>query len=295
MDQIGAIVPGTVEDLVLWAKDNRLRGSIDVRGEVAASLFFSAGFIAHIDDGGVEPAASDADTKERVHSRLATRLAGLLAFTDGTYVIHRSEQLPPEARWLFGPHGLLDSARSHSRSTDLSTWADTPVRLDDRRVDGPVRMGADAFRVVAALARSMKGGALQSELGWSSDRVDRALEELDHAGLLVTRNGVAADPPVATDPHRSRPAPAPSVLDLRPDDRRPPLDQPAPPSGERELPSRADAPAVPAPARAEAEPSSSVVRKAAPVSTDETRTADAATTGSRTRASALRRLIQNLR
>src|SRR5690242_16416627 len=51
MDQIGALGPGTVERLVLWAKDNRLRGSIDVRGDHSATMYFSAGFIAHIDDG----------------------------------------------------------------------------------------------------------------------------------------------------------------------------------------------------------------------------------------------------
>ena len=290
MDQIGAIGPGTVEDLVLWAKDNRFRGSIDVRGEVAASLYFSAGFVAHIDDGGGEPPSSDDDTKERVHARLATRLAGLLAFTDGTYVVHRSEQLPPEARWLFGPQGLLDSARSQSVPTDQSTWADTAVRLDDRRVEGPVRMGADAFRIVAALARSMNGGAIQRELGWSSQRVDRALEELDHAGLLAPRVPAAGEPPATTDPRPPRPAPP--ILDLRPDEPRRPVDQ-RPASPGTVLPSRADAPA-PAPARADAERSAPLARKTGPVTTDETRAADSAT-GSRTRASALRRLIQNLR
>lgn len=293
MDQIGAIGPGTVEELVLWAKDNRFRGSIDVRGEVAASLSFSAGFVAHIDDGGGEPSSSDADTKERVHARLATRLAGLLAFTDGTYVIHRSEQLPPEARWLFGPQGLLDSARSQSVSTDPSTWADTPVRLDDRRVEGPVRMGADAFRIVAAMARSTNGGALQRDLGWSSERVDRALGELDHAGLLAPRGRAAGEGAAATVPPSTRPAPP--VLDLRPDDRRQAVDPHPAGAGDRALPSRADTPAPPAPARADAERPLPIERTTARVTTDESRTADAATTGSRTRASALRRLIQNLR
>lgn len=311
MDRTGPIAPGTVEQLVRWAKDDRFRGSIDVRGDHAASLYFSAGFIAHVDSGGGDPAPSSSDTKERVHAQLAERLAALLAFTDGSYVIRRSDELPPEARWLFGPMGLLDAARASTDRSEPSRWNDAAVQLDDTSISGPVSMGEDAFRIVVALGRTLRGGALQAELGWPVERFDRALDELARRGLLTP---VDADPRQVARPGATPPSAAP-VVDLRsggvPDGpvrpTQPVTTAPAlpsrPPAPAGRAPSTsADRPERPAPARPAARAASPAdttrgtelragvgagAETAAPPSTTEA--------GGRTRASALRRLIQNLR
>jgi hypothetical protein len=272
MDQRGALAPGTVERLILWAKEDRFRGSIDLRGDHTATIAFSSGFVAHIDIGDGEVPASD-ETKERVHGRLTRRLATLLALDDGSYVIHRTDQLPPEARWLFGPQGLLEAARTLTERTPASRWSAAEVQLDDRSVQGPVELSADAFRVVVALARTIAGQELQADLGWNAARFDHALDELDLAHVLhpstMPARPLVQVPPVL--PARSAP-----VVDLT---RREPAPEPA-----TAPPSEASRPATPIMAArgAAAKP------MPAPPSTD-------AGDGGRTRASALRRLIQNLR
>lgn len=268
MDQIGALGPGTVERLVLWAKDTRLRGSIDVRGDRSATMYFSAGFIAHIDDGEAgSPTASD--DKERVHARLARRLGDLLAIEDGSYVVNRSADLPSDARWLFGPRSLLDSAaEAAGPAGTLTRWGGAVVDLDASLVDGPRLFSDDAVRVFAALARRMDVRELQAELRWSGDRIEGVLDELHRSRVLAPGS-----------------KPAPNVVP------RPPRPERTPPLDLRTRPAAPPRPSTPAPAVRAAGRDD---RRPAAVSVGSSSPPEPAAEG-RTRASALRRLIQNLR
>jgi hypothetical protein len=282
MEQRGALVPGTVERLILWAKEERFRGSIDIRGDETATVSFSSGFIAHIESGdGDLPSGSE--TKERVHARLTQRLAVLLAYGDGSYVIHRTDELPAAARWLFGPQGLLDAARTLADAAPASRWVNAPIQLDDRSVQGPVELSADAFHVVTALARVLSGRELQADLGWSAARFDHALDELELGHLLHP----SALPERRTEPTTSLPSRPVTLVDLtRAVDR-----VPAGPPVQAQAPE----PARPLVDQPRPAPPIMAARAASAPTTPTARVDGGSADGGRTRASALRRLIQNLR
>jgi hypothetical protein len=297
MDQTGSITAGTVERLVRWAKDERFRGSIDVRGDHAATLAFSAGFIAHIDTGEGEPPGARTETKEQVQARLAERLGRLVAFREGTYVIRRTEQLPPEARWLFGPIGLLDAATPPRAPALPTRVVDDVVALDASGVAAPVVLSTDAVRVVAAMCRPARSSDLRERTGWDDDRLRRVLDELRGSGLLPATEAAPTRPsspgPAAPVPPRDRGA---AWVDLRGPvpveaDRSDPSTSTAPtPAGPSGVTSLWDRPSGSGPGSGADPAPESIGRRAG---TDEQDDQDAP--ASRTRASALRRLIQNLR
>ena len=121
MQPRGSVADLPVADLLDAAARDRFCGTIELTGPIDATIHLDRGFVVHLAVAGHdEPIGPDA-VKEQVHGIYSRRLAPLLALEAGLYRCETGTPLPSEARWMFGPQGLLQSARERSATTSCCT------------------------------------------------------------------------------------------------------------------------------------------------------------------------------
>ncbi|QXC59682.1 hypothetical protein KSP35_14990 [Aquihabitans sp. G128] len=165
--------------------------------------------VAGVPTGNAQPHVDGDHHDERANRRRVVALVSAALADEGGWYYHdplgRHDERGP---WQWDVNGLLLDARAQvQEDRSLGRWADAGVDLAAARPDGAPTLSSEAWAVVVALADTVATTELRSRLGWSSERLVAALDDLDAAGALAprTRRAVESIEPVEL---QRTPAPA---------------------------------------------------------------------------------------
>ena len=181
-------------------------GAIEFHGEHPTTYFLDGGQVyaarRGVGDGSEGPEGPDETSQRQLAVELLSRT---LPVSAGWYYHDPLATHPARGAWSWDVEPLLAEARRCDRPTPtLSSWADRPV------APGPVpstsiTLDADAWAVVASLARPTSANELVSRLRWSPSRLLRALEQLDQRGALTADGRPPPSPVNEAVPSRAGP------------------------------------------------------------------------------------------
>lgn len=188
------------------AAAQEVTGTIEFHGEHPTTYFFDDGQVyaarRGVGDGSEGPEPPDEVSQRQLAVEL---LARTLPVAAGWYYHDPLGRHPARGAWAWDVEALLAEARHVGRpARTLSSWADRPV------APGPVpstsiTLDADAWAVVAAIARPTSANELVSRLRWSPSRLLRALDQLDQRGALTADGRPAPSPVNEAVPSRTGP------------------------------------------------------------------------------------------
>ncbi|MEZ5181925.1 MAG: hypothetical protein R2702_08645 [Acidimicrobiales bacterium] len=118
----------------------------------------------------------------------------------GWYYLDPLGEAPSRGAWSWETASLLMETRAQAHADrTLAAWTTRTVAL--RPTDAPgVALGADAWELVVAMARSSTTAALGQQLGWTPGRLLAALTEMEQRGVLEPERPLAIPAPSAPRP-----------------------------------------------------------------------------------------------
>lgn len=190
-----------VDDVLRTAAAERLSGSIEVVAEVSGFLFLeNGGLYLGTVDGTVPPPGvlpSGAEAPDGVRAHLVTVVTALMAQREGWYHHHQVHHpLGRHPMWnrrsISVEEVLREAGAALEQRAGLRPWS-TGV-LEVASTDEATCLEPDQWAVLGAMAHPATVYGLADRLGWPTDRVAAALDDLSHRRLLGVRDARPAAP-----------------------------------------------------------------------------------------------------
>ncbi|MCU1371080.1 MAG: hypothetical protein JWO77_2274 [Ilumatobacteraceae bacterium] len=186
------------------ANAHRAEGSIEFNTDRPVTLFFAAGRVYAAERGAdlleADLATRPILTEERAREKAVELLAEIMGVTEGWYFHNPLGHHPRQGSEAWETATLLMDTRSKVHETSsLATWTGRTVSLHESP-EASITLGADAWAIVVALARTTAVGTLRGQLGWSPDRLVSALVEIEDRGVLEPSPAAGWRPPPPADP-----------------------------------------------------------------------------------------------
>lgn len=195
-----------IDEVLSTAAAEGADGVIEVMASTVGRVYLTRGMIYLITiDGLADPIDVDGHvrvTQELLREHVVTGLASLLEARNGFYHHDPIGAHPGGVYWTFPVAEVLPAARSEAAGNKpLGDWAN--ARAQAVATERPeVRLGRDAWNVLAAMTVASPVLQIRKRSGLSSERLTEVLDELQAAGLLSGGPGAGAqsghDRPVAS-------------------------------------------------------------------------------------------------
>jgi hypothetical protein len=201
----GPIERFPVADTLRTAADEGRSGTISVSSATSGVIYLEKGYVYFAALDGVpvplDMSPSERPPKEAVRRFVESVLCVLVEQREGWYEYDPLGRHPDGVRWVFGLDAMEAAVRSRlAEDAPLRPWSGRPVDLAPTP-SSFVRVSADMWSVVMAMASPTSSHDLRDRLGWEPERLAVALGQLGQTGLL-------ADDPLRRAP-RTEPESAP--------------------------------------------------------------------------------------
>lgn len=179
-----------VEWVLRQAGAHQASGSIEFHAARPITVHLRGGRIHHAEPGvaaeagrrdPIDPPVDEATARARVVEVLATALGAGSGWYYHDPLGHHDDPGP----WQWDTAALLLEARVRSHEDDtLGAWTRREVALHLPPAPRALTLGADAWAVVVALADPAQASEVRHRLGWTTERLVTALDDLVAAGAL---------------------------------------------------------------------------------------------------------------